>query len=513
MLLDEVFHESSNVTSGKERKRLFEQIVNCSGPSERIGNRMARVVHMGPAKCNLDLGDGSERGAYVGQDHILNVLGRPHRMVNIMYTYYPNDKQWPQRISEACADMDVSFAWDYPYDDYPTFCEGGTQFEQMRDIRRHGQDIMLTITIDCSVDDSHIRQIAKSLSSFGRMWARPNHECNGDWFTHNKRFSREEIAAFFVRFSRIMKEEAPNVKCVFCAGLICDEPDKNGDYKVEFEDEFAPAYEAADVWSADKYLMLHYGWPYDVAEAGGGSYTIDDAGDVFGRFERTYKRLSDRFGKKPFIQAEFNADGDITGPLKQGEYVRRYYDLVRDNNASWLNGISMYQFRDRGRLGLEREDEGNPSVGIRQPLMDEYRKIMSDEYFVPSFSYGGDARFPANLRWGGSTDSDGIEIMIDLDKTPQFCEAVLQENLSLMLEFNGRWFYKARGVSDVDLMAAFFDENISGAKSIPLRIFATPPDGENHTTGCDDWRVNQFYVMESEPAFRIRYETPLGSIS
>ncbi len=27
MLLDEVFHESSNVTSGKERKRLFEQMV------------------------------------------------------------------------------------------------------------------------------------------------------------------------------------------------------------------------------------------------------------------------------------------------------------------------------------------------------------------------------------------------------------------------------------------------------------------------------------------------------
>ncbi len=471
---------------------------------------MARVVHMGPAKCNLDLGDGSERGAYVGQDHILNVLGRPHRMVNIMYTYYPNDEQWPQRISEACVDMDVSFAWDYPYDDYPTFCEGGEQFEQMRDIRRHGQDIMLTITIDCSVDDSHIRRLAKSLSTYGRMWVRPNHECNGDWFTHNKRFSREEIAAFFVRFSRIMKEEAPNVKCVFCAGLICDEPEENGEYKVEFEDEFAPAYEAADVWSADKYLMLHYGWPYDIAEAGGGSYTIDDTGDIFGRFERTYKRLSDRFGKKPFIQAEFNADGDITGPLKQGEYVHSYYDLVRDNNAAWLNGISMYQFRDRGRLGLEREDAKEPTVGTPQPLMNEYKKIISDEYFLPQLTTGGDIAFPATLRWGGSTDSDGIGIMIDLEKTPQFCEVTLQEDMSLMIEFNGKWFYKAAGVSVIDLMPAFFSSRISSSSAVPLRIFATPPGGENHNSGSD-WQVNQYYVMEKEPELRIRYETPLDS--
>ena len=52
-----------------------------------------RKISMQPAKCALDLGDGSERGEYVCQDYILNVLGRPHRAVNIMYTYYPNDKQ------------------------------------------------------------------------------------------------------------------------------------------------------------------------------------------------------------------------------------------------------------------------------------------------------------------------------------------------------------------------------------------------------------------------------------
>ena len=36
-----------------------------------------------PAKCGLDLGDGSERAEYVDQDYILQTLGRPHRNINI----------------------------------------------------------------------------------------------------------------------------------------------------------------------------------------------------------------------------------------------------------------------------------------------------------------------------------------------------------------------------------------------------------------------------------------------
>ena len=473
---------------------------------------MTRYVHMGPAKCALDLGDGSERGEYVCQDYILNVLGRPHRAVNIMYTYYPNDKQWPARISEACADMDVSFAWDYPYDDYYPFCEGGKQFEQMRDIRRHGQDVMLTMTIDCSTDDQKLRDIARSLRPFGRMMFRINHECNGTWFTHNKRFSYEEIAAFFVRFASIIKEEAPNVSTVFCAGLCGDEPDSDGIYRVECEDVFADAYKAADVWSADKYLSLHYGWPYDVAEAGGGSYTDDDPDVIFKRFERTYERLSSLFGKKPFIQAELNADGDVTGPLHQAEPVMRYYDLVKSAGASWLTGISMYQFRDRGRLGLEVEDPNNSSVGIRQPLLDSYKKVLGEPYYLPSFEPAGEVSFPAKLRWGGSEDADGVEIMLAFDNNPEFCEVTLQEDLSIMMELNGRWFYKAPGVSVIDLMPAFFEHPLTGSTEIPLRIFATPPDGENHDTGSADWSTNMYSVMEHAPKLRIRYTTPRGGI-
>lgn len=86
--------------------------------SEADMNNGLYKIRLTPAKCGLDLGDGSERAEYVNQDYILNKLGRPHRYVGLMYTYYPNDKQWPERISKACADMKVTYQWDYPYDDY-----------------------------------------------------------------------------------------------------------------------------------------------------------------------------------------------------------------------------------------------------------------------------------------------------------------------------------------------------------------------------------------------------------
>ena len=41
-------------------------------------------LHMGKAKCAVDLGDGSERGEYVNQDYILNKMGRPHRSISLL---------------------------------------------------------------------------------------------------------------------------------------------------------------------------------------------------------------------------------------------------------------------------------------------------------------------------------------------------------------------------------------------------------------------------------------------
>ena len=461
-------------------------------------------VHMGEAKCALDLGDGSERAEYVCQDYILHKLGRPHRCVNIMYTYYPKDKEWPQRISEACKDLNISFQWDYPYDDYFPYDVDGQPFEQMRDIRRHGQDVLLTLTIDCSLDDEQLRKVARQLKPFGRMRIRINHECGGTWFTHNKRFSYQEVADFFVRFHNIIKEEAPNISTIFCAGFM--KADGSG---VEYEKEFLDAYKAADIWSADCYLALHYGWPYDVAEVGGGQYKCDDVPGYYEKFKKTAERLTALCGKKPMTTAEFNTDGDVTGAFAQGESVVRFAETFRDNHAEdWFKGISMYQFRDRGRLGLEIEDPNNKSVGIEQPMLEEYKKVLHDPYFMPEMTSGEAVQFPVTMRWGGSEDADGIEIPVDFEGTPEFCEITVEDKIALMIEINGHWFYKAPDVKTIDLMSAFFKDKLDGSKQLKVKLFATPADGENHDDGTEDWNYNYYTEMKNPPEFRIRYEVP-----
>ena len=159
-------------------------------------------IHMGKAKCAVDLGDGSERGEYVDQDYILAKMGRPHRSISLMYCYYPLDEGWPGRASVVHASPDVSFAWDYPYDDYFTYKGGlggstdGEPFNYMREIRQHGQDVSLTLTIDPHVSDEHLAAIGEDLKSFGRVFLRINHEATGNWFSFNKRCTYQEVADF-----------------------------------------------------------------------------------------------------------------------------------------------------------------------------------------------------------------------------------------------------------------------------------------------------------------------------
>lgn len=460
-------------------------------------------IHMGPAKCGLDLGDGSERAEYVCQDYILNKLGRPHRCINIMYTYYPKDSQWPQRIRDACKDMEINYQWDYPYDDYFPYGENGQPFEQMKDIRRHGQDVLLTLTIDCSLEDAYLRSIARQLKPFGRMRIRINHECAGDWFTHNRRFSYKEVGDFFVRFHNIIKEEAPNVSTIFCAGFLKDDGSE-----IEFEADFLEAYKAADIWSADCYLALHFGWPYDVAEKGSGRYNHSSVDYYYNRFRNTARKLTQLCGEKPMSTAEFNTDGDVTGAFRQGESIKRFAWMFRDNHAEWFKGISMYQFRDRGRLGLELEDPNNSSVGIEQPVMEDYKEVLFDPYFMPQMTLENDVRFPTILRWGSSEDADGIEISMDLEGTPEFCEITIEDEIGLMIEINGRWFYKAPYVKTVDLMPAFYKKGLTGKQTVSVKLFAPPADGINPDDGSEDWNYNYYTEMKEPPVFRIRYETP-----
>jgi hypothetical protein len=475
-------------------------------PGENIYN-----IKLLPADCGVDLSVGSERGEYVNQDYILSKLLRPHRYVNLMYCYYPLDNGWPQRASEAFKNSNISFAWDYPYDDYFPYLGGingnttKEPFNFMRDIRKHGQDVKLTLTIDCKVSDEHLIQIARDLKAFGRMLLRINHECTGDWFAFNKRYNYQEVADFFIRFHKIIKRESPNIRTVLCIG---SGPVKGSD-KMPYEKEFSEAIKTADFWSGDYYLSLNWGWPFKTAERGGDSHLRYNIKNVYNNNFFSFKRFKENnCGKeKPLVISEFNADGDVTGPIEQEKMVFDFYNLVKNNNSKWLNGITFYQFRDKGRLGLEIEDPNNQNIGIEQPVLNSYKKIIHDPYFSPKFKKTTKTKLPAKLRWGSFEDSEGILITIKFDKNPVFCEVTFKEkHLNVIFEINGTWFYKKPGVDTIDLITSFVRNKITPNSTIDFKMFCPPANGENSLTEGDDWMINSYTLVKHLPIFRIRYE-------
>ncbi len=469
--------------------------------------------HLSAAKCSVDLGDGSERGPYVSQEYILNKLGRPHRAISLMYCYYPLDETWPKRARDAYADREVKFAWDYPYDDYFPYLGGlngrtdDEPFTFMRDIRRHGQEVILTLTCDPNVSDEHIIAIAKDLRPFGRIMLRMNHECTGSWFSFNKRATYQQIADFFVRFKKIMSEYAPNVRMILCAGAVMDK-DK---IELEMEKEFREAGDVADIWSIDRYIGLNWGWPFEVAEKDNHQHKLEDTKDNYEFTKLSYKRYCEIYGtKKPFVMSEINADGDVTGPYKQAEIMKDFYMMLKNDPENWANGVTMYQFRDDGRLGLEFTDPNDPNVGTEWPLMDTYREVINDSFFSPVIEKSDETKDSGMMmRWGSSEDSDGITVELEMEKDPVFAELNFPEEIidaNLMMEINGRWFHKAPGTKFIDLMPAFYGKKLEGPCKIDLNIFAPPASGENDPSQGDDWAENYLYELKCLPDIRLRFE-------
>ena len=464
-------------------------------------------IQMGKAKCAVDLGDGSERGEYVDQDYILRKLGRPHRSISLMYCYYPLDEQWPARISEAMKDANVSFQWDYPYDDYFTYKGGlgGTlddePFTCMRDVRRHGQDVTLTLTIDPHVSDEQLAAIGDDLRTFGRVFLRINHEATGNWFSFNKRATYQEVADFYCRASRIIKEHAPNVQTILCIGGV-ENPETG---EIEKEKEFSQAVRETDIWSVDKYMSLHWGWPYDVAEPGGTSHSRSAVKDVYRDTKLSYERFKHINGgmEKPMVMSEFNADGDVTGVYEQAEMVKLICDFIKEDNAEWFSGFTFYQFRDRGRLGLEIEDPNNQNVGVEQPVMKTYKEIIHDDWFKPSMTIGEEIKLPVTLRWGNSEDAEGIAVPVHFDGDPCLCELVFEDDSTLMIEVNGTWFYKSPKAKTIDLISAFYEKPLEGETDLTIKIFAPPASGENDLS-APDGAFNSYYTLEKMPKIRIR---------
>lgn len=472
---------------------------------------MITKISLNPAKCALDLSDGSERGLYVNQDYILRKLKRPHRAVNIMYCYYPLDKTWPKRAENAFADMEVSFAWAYPYDNYFPYLGGingntdGEPFNCMQDIRRHGQDVILTLVCDPNVSDEHIIAIAKDLRPYGRIMLRLNHECTGDWFSYTKRASYRQIADFYVRFHSIMKKYAPNVKMILCAGASVG---PNGE--LEKEEDFLEAERDTDIWSIDTYIALNWGWPYEVAEKDNFQHKREKAKDIYGNARRTYDRMMKICDgkKRPFVMSELNADGDVCGPYDQAEIMKEFCDLIENDPERWFSAFCFYQFRDDGRLGLEITDPNNKDVGMEQPMLPVYREIMDRDFFKPEIVAGDEVKLPVTLRWGGAEDAEGISMNLEFVKDPVFAEAYFEGSLkeaNLMMELGGQWFYKAPGVGCIDFMPLFYEKKFGENFTLKLNIFAPPASGKNDESQGDGWDENYYYEIKELPKIRLRF--------
>ena len=473
-------------------------------------NQTIYRIHMGPARCAADLTDGSERGEYVPQDYILKTLGRPMRSVNLMYCYYPLDKEFPARARDAFAGKEMKGQWDTPYEDYFPYTGGlngdrdSEVFRQMQDIRRHGQDVTLTLVIDPNVPDEHLIAVAEDLKPYGRVLLRLNHEATGDWFAFNKRADYADIAKFFVHASEVIRAHAPNVQTIICIGGI---EDLNETEMVK-ENEFACTIPAADIWSVDKYMALHWGWPYDVAEPGGSSHGRSAYHDVYEMTKRSYRRFTELNGgvTKPMVMSEFNADGDVTGPYDQCAMVDGFFRLVKEDPENWLSGINFYQFRDRGRLGLEIEDPNDPENGIPQPVMHTFKSWIQDSMFLPEIAEEGETALPVTLRWRNSEDAEGIGIRLELTGDPHFCELYFDKDdcANYMIELNGKWFYKAPQTKFVDLMPAFFERSPETPCSMMLRIFAPPADGKNDLSKPDGL-LSYETTVTALPKIRIAY--------
>ncbi|HON10621.1 MAG TPA: hypothetical protein PLE24_07115 [Chitinispirillaceae bacterium] len=435
-----------------------------------------RKISLSPARCGADLSNGSERASYVPMKHIFKVLKRPHRAVNLMFTYYPFDKGWPKRASELVKWKAGMGQWDLPYDDYEVFLggEGGSQgaevFRQFRDVRRYGQDINFTLTIDLKVPVKGLRAIARDLRPYGRVFFRINHECNGNWFQHNKRYSFKQVSDFFCKFHNIIKEEAPLVQTVLCV---------NGWDSVEMMHlgirELGGAVRTADILALDKYISLHFGWPNKFRDDPG-VYNRLSVKDWWENVKFNYREICKSRGSDsfPFTLPEINADSDVDGYYGQARKITEVYDLIKTERPDWLHAMTLYQFRDRGGLGLELEDRKTHQFIRRLPSCAAYRKAVSDPYYNPGIIEKGVLKQNGSrlkLRWYNSEKADGIRIT---GRRPlKSLRAKLElEKGNYIIQANGRWLHTAGG--EVDLKSY-----LEPGSKYSINVFAPPAEGVN----------------------------------
>lgn len=367
-------------------------------------------------KPQLILANGSERGEFVPMEDILTKMGRIHDGIQLMKTYYPHDPKWSSkyRISEITDRNNVTYAWDYEYEDYYPYDiweQDSKTRNEIEQIKCSGSDLHLTLTLDLGLSENEIVEIVKSLQPFGRVFLRINHEVNGDWFRFNRQHTLKEVSDFFVRCHKIIKNNAANIFTVFNLSadqFVNEKLVKEWGLRLG-KDQLKDALEIADYWSIDKYTSLHYGWPFEnelVEETK--QFFRGTAADWWQLVEETYLKMiwHNDLKAKPLFINEFNCDSNVDGYGGQAAVISNVYNRLANGEFDWLAGIVLYQFRDHGGLGLEKGNLQSytslPSLTAYQQAIKEFKYQMAvndQELTYPDYTFS----------W---TDSDNIRGII-----------------------------------------------------------------------------------------------------
>ncbi len=334
-------------------------------------------------KTRLILSNGSERSDFVPVDEIFAKLGRIHDGIQLLKTYYPRDPAWSpaQKISAVTAKKDVRYAWDYEYEDYhplDIWEKESVTRRQIEALKSYGSDLHLTLTLELSLSDAEIAEIAQALNPYGRVFLRINHEANGNWFRYSRQHTFQEYSEFFVRCHKIIKSHSANIFTVFnlSADSFVNEKLVVDRFLYLSEGQLGEALNAADYWSIDKYVSLHYGWPFEteITEKST-AYFKDSVEHWWQLIEETYLKMiwHNHLEAKPLFINEFNSDSDVEGYEGQARTIGGVYDRLAQGEFDWLAGITLYQFRDYGGLGLEK---GNLKEYRPLPALKAYREAI-----------------------------------------------------------------------------------------------------------------------------------------
>ncbi len=471
-----------------------------------------RTVRLMAPAIRLALSDGSERSDYLPQAETLMWTGAPHAAINLMASYYPDQPCWPERKlvspevpiynhSLVTAGLEDPALWRDGYSSFVLTDPHNEVIRQIEDVRRHGQDVRLTLTMGLDTPDEDLALLAERLLPFCPLELRVNHESNGcTWF----RFSRnvgnlkgeealrqyQAIAAFFVRAHRVMTAIAPGITFVACYNGPGERATKAGFGPAQLqhlEAEALGAMYAIDgtIASLDQYGSLHYGWP---------GHSLAGCAPIIGRttheahrsfvltphelcelvIRAAQERLSGLRGAPTRLDlGELDFDEDIHGPVVRAQQVYETYEWIR-MHPELVQSVTFYELTDWGGLGLLRQsgpsdlDHLEPS----QPLLDVYRRVLVD----PAFRIGSTSEDVVRaeevaVAWRSAVDAEGLEITWDgparkLDLRASYWHRLVFEDSRGSMTYQ----HGSERVHDIP------------AGSVKARLFALPPDGRNNAT-------------------------------